>query len=209
MTTKAGTNEFHGGIYEFLQNSAFNAADPVTHLKETVRGNDFGGYVGGPLTVPHLYNSKGKTFFFADYEGTRRPEQGSIAISVPSDAFRAGNLSSLGRQLYNPATGAPFPNNQLPVNPATAVLINALYPHANQSAGVNASGVDNYVANFPGDYTLNNIDVRVDEDLTARHKIWARFGGKNVALSGTDGTTTYDPQNGTYSNKKQAAQRCR
>ncbi len=201
VTTKAGTNEFHGGVYEFLQNSALNAYNPVTHLKPKLTANDFGGYLGGPLSVPHMSNTKGKTFFFADYEGTRRPEAGSINIPVPSDAFRNGDLSSLlgpnGQgQLYNPFTKQPYVNNQVPVNASSTALLNAVYPHANLAGNGN-----NYAANFPGDYTLNNIDVRVDENITDKHKVWARFGGKNVALTGTDGSTTYDPANGTYSNK--------
>jgi hypothetical protein len=198
VTTKAGTDKFHGGAYEFFQNRVFNATNPVTGLKPKLTANDFGGYLGGPLFVPHVYDAKNKTFFFADYEGTRRPEAGSIAISVPSDAFRAGNLAALlpHEQLINPQTGLPYPNNQVPVNASSAALLNALYPHATRPGEVN-----NYVANFPGDYTLNNIDARVDENFTDRHKVWARFGGKNVAQTGTDGTTTYDPENGTYSSK--------
>ncbi len=194
VTTKAGTNAFHGGIYEFFANRAFNAANPVTHLNPKLTANDFGGYLGGPLTVPHVYNSKGKTFFFADYEGTRRPEAGSINISVPSVAFRNGDLSAYPKQLYNPATGQPYPNNQIPVNASSAALLQALYPLPT-SAGL----VNNYTANFPGDYTLNNGDVRIDENITPRHKIWARFGGKNITQTGTDGSTSYVPTNGIYS----------
>ncbi len=206
VTTKAGTNRFHGGIYEFNQNSALNAANPVTRTQGPLNANDFGAYLGGPLSIPHLYNSKGKTFFFGDYEGTRRPESGSIGISVPSDAFRAGNFAALctagfvggvctnlKQQLYQPFSAVPFPNNQVPVNASSAALVNALFPHAT-SAGL----ANNYNAAFPGDYTLNNGDVRLDENFNDRHHLWARFGGKNVNLTGTDGSTTYDPANGTY-----------
>lgn len=206
VTTKSGTNQFHGGVYEFNQNSALNAANPVTHTQGPLNANDFGAYVGGPLSVPHLYNSKGKTFFFGDYEGTRRPESGSIAISVPSTAFRAGDFSSLctsgfnagicntpGQQLHRPFSAVPYLNNQVPVNSSSAALQSALYPLPT-GAGI----VNNYNASYPGNYTLNNGDVRLDENFTDKHHLWARFGGKNVTLSGTDGSTTYDPENGTY-----------
>ena len=196
VTTKSGTNTFHGGIYEFFANKAFNAANPVTHLNSKLTANDFGGYVGGPLSIPHLYNSKGKTFFFADYEGTRRPESDSISISVPSNAFRNGDLSAYPTQLYNPKTGLPFPNNQIPVNASSASLLNSLYPVANGPGNVN-----NYNTTFPGNYTLNNADVRVDENITERQKIWARFGGKNVDRAGTDGSTSYVPSNGPFANR--------
>ncbi len=196
VTTKSGTNAFHGGVYEFFQNRVFNAANPVTHLKPKLTANDFGAYLGGPLSIPHLYNSKGKTFFFGDYEGTRRPEAGSISLSVPSTAFRSGDLSAYPTQLYNPRTGQPFVNNQIPVNPSAAALLAALYPVANGPGVVN-----NYNANFPGDYVLNNGDVRIDENITDRHKLWARFGGKNINRTGTDGSTSYLPTNGLYSNQ--------
>ncbi len=209
VTTKSGTDHFHGGIYEFLQNSYFNASNPLTRSTPTVRANDFGGYIGGPLFIPHVYNSKGKTFFFADYEGTRRPESGSIAIPVPSPAFRNGDFSSLctdvggtfvgglcnkaGGQLYQPFSTTPFANNLIPVSASANALQSALFP-----IETNPGATANYQANFPGNYTLNNGDVRIDENITDKHHLWARFGGKNLSQTGTDGTTTYNPTNGLY-----------
>ena len=207
VTTKGGGNKFHGGIYEFLQNSYFNASNPLTHSTPRIRANDFGGYIGGPLFTGH--HTRGKTFFFGDYEGTRRPESGSISIAVPSPAFRAGDLSSLcsagftsaglcnnpAQQLYQPFSPVPYLNNQVPVNPSSLSLVNALYP-AQNTPGAAA----NYVANFPGNYTLNNGDARFDENFTDKHHLWVRFGAKNVTKTGTDGNTTYDPINGLYSN---------
>ncbi len=206
VTTKSGGNQFHGGLYEFFQNSIFNASNPFTG-KEKLNANDFGGYVGGPLSVPHVYNSKAKTFFFGDYEGTRRPESGSIAISVPSDAYRAGNFAALctgtfstagicsvpSGQLYHPFSTVPYANNQVPVNASSATLVNALYPHATGPGNTN-----NYNATFPGNYTLNNGDARIDENFNSKQHVWVRFGAKNVNLTGTDSSTTYDPANGLY-----------
>ena len=208
VTTKGGGEKFHGGVYEFLQNSEFNASNPLTQSTPTVKANDFGGYIGGPLFVPG-HRMKGKTFFFGDYEGTRRPESGSISIAVPSPAFRAGDLSSIcsagftpgglctnpAQQLYQPFSATPYLNNQVPVNASSLSLVNALYPVQNVPGAA-----ANYVANFPGLYTLNNGDARIDENFTDRQHVWFRYGGKNVSKTGTDGTTTYDPVNGLYSN---------
>ena len=212
VTTKSGTNHFHGGIYEFFANRDLNASNGITGLKGKLNANDFGGFLGGPLSIPHVYNSKGKTFFFGDYEGTRRPESGAISIPVPSDAERSGDLSAqctagfnaagictnLAQQLYQPGTTTPFLNNRLPVNPSSAALLNFLYPHATQ-AGVGT----NYNANFPGNYTLNNGDVRIDENFSERHHLFVRFGAKNVVLTGVDapGDTSYDPTNGLFANR--------
>ncbi len=207
VTTKGGGDKFHGGVYEFLQNSYFNASNPLTQSTPRVRANDFGAYIGGPLFVPG-HHMRGKTFFFGDYEGTRRPESGSISIPVPSPAFRAGDLSAIctagftpggtcinpKQQLYQPFSPVPYLNNQVPVNATSLSLVNALYPAENVPGAA-----ANYVANFPGNYTLNNGDARIDENFTDRHHLWARFGAKNVAKTGTDGTTTYDPLNGLYS----------
>ena len=209
VTTKSGTNHLHGGVYEFIQNSALNAANPVTHTQGPLKANDFGAYVGGPLSVPHLYNSNGKAFFFGDYEGTRKPEANSISISVPSAAFRAGDFTTVctslggafvggvcnkaGGQLYRPFSAVPYVNNQIPVNASAASLVSALYPLPT-SPGIS----NNYNAAFPGSFTLNGGDARLDENFTDRQHVWVRFGGKNVTLTGTDGTTSYDPQNGAY-----------
>jgi hypothetical protein len=226
VTTKGGTNKYHGGLYEFYASSSFNASNPITQSKGHLTANDFGAYLGGPVLFSRKHGAEDKTFFFVDYEGTRRPEAGSINISVPSDAFRSGDLSALlttgcgggtyaidpgtgvavcssganagqadRSQLYNFKAGVPYVNNQLPVNPTSAALIQALYPHATLPGNVN-----NYQTNFPGSYTLNNIDVRLDRTITPKQKVWARFGGKDVKLTGLDasGNTGYDPQNGVF-----------
>ena len=213
VTTKSGTNKFHGGIYEFFANKALNASNPFTRSNPRRNANDFGAYIGGPLSVPHFYDSKGKTFFFGDYEGTRRPEDGSISIAVPTAAQRNGDFSALCTgnggvfaggvcnnpkyQLYRPFSTVPFINNQVPVNASSLSLVNALYPAENTPGAA-----INYNANFPGDYTLNNGDIRIDENVTDRHHVWARFGAKNLQQTGTDGSTSYVPTNGTYSSKQ-------
>jgi hypothetical protein len=208
VTTKGGGDKFHGGAYEFHQNSAFNASNPLTHSLAGGHANDFGAYLGGPLLIPGV-KMKGKTFFFGDYEGTRRPESGSISIPVPTPAFRVGDLSSIcsagftpgglctnpAQQLYQPFSPEPYLNNQVPVNASSLSLVNALYPAENVPGAA-----ANYQANFPGNYTLNNGDARIDENFTDKHHLWVRFGAKNVSKTGTDGNYTYDPVNGLYSN---------
>ena len=72
---KAGTNQLHGNLWEFLRNDKLDAADFFENAgglpKSEFRRNQFGGTVGGPVTIPHLYNGKDRTFFFGDYQGTR------------------------------------------------------------------------------------------------------------------------------------------
>ena len=72
-TLKSGSNHFHGDLWEFLRNDKLDAADFFENAgnlsKGEFRRNQFGGTIGGPVTIPHLYHGKDKTFFFGDYQG--------------------------------------------------------------------------------------------------------------------------------------------
>ena len=87
-TTKSGTNQFHGSLFEYLRNDKFNAADPFTQLKPPLRWNQFGGSLGAPIV-------KDKLFGFFDYQGTRRRTGGALITTVPTAAERGGDLSAL------------------------------------------------------------------------------------------------------------------
>ena len=87
-TTKSGTNQWHGSLFEFLRNNITNAADPFTQLNPPLRWNQFGGSVGAPII-------KDKLFGFFDYQGTRRRTGGSVLTTVPTAAERNGDLTAL------------------------------------------------------------------------------------------------------------------
>src|ERR1700694_2047345 len=91
-TTRSGTNEFHGSVYEFLRNSALDAKnyfeDPPPTPKASFKRNQFGGAIGGPII-------KNRTFFFADYEAIRQSKGIANKSFVPSEAARNGQLCSL------------------------------------------------------------------------------------------------------------------
>jgi hypothetical protein len=87
-TTRSGTNQIHGSLFEYLRNDKFNAADPFTSLKPPLRWNQFGGSLGGPLR-------KEKLFGFFDYQGTRRRTGASLITTVPTAAQRDGDLRAL------------------------------------------------------------------------------------------------------------------
>src|SRR5260370_11999094 len=73
--SKSGSNNFHGGAFENWQNQILNAQNPFSLTKPALNLNDFGGYGGGPLFVPKLYDGHDKTFFFGAYEGPRLPPE--------------------------------------------------------------------------------------------------------------------------------------
>ena len=68
VVTKSGTNDLHGTGYDYLVNTALNAAQPYTGLKNAIHQNDYGFTVGGPVWIPKLYNGRNKTFFFFSFE---------------------------------------------------------------------------------------------------------------------------------------------
>ncbi len=206
-TSRSGGNDYTGNAYWFHQNRALNATNPFapanparpgTRLKPALVANTFGGTLGGPVLIPRLYNGRNKTFFFFNAEGVRRASQTTLNQTVPSDAFRSGDLSSITTPILNPFTRAPFPNNQIPVNPASARVLNLLYVRQNQPTGARVT--PNFVANIATPYVQNGFDLRGDHYLTSKQRVFARFSYKDLNSQGTDGSAGYNTLAGTYSN---------
>jgi hypothetical protein len=120
--TKSGTNNFHGSLFEFLRNGDFNARNFFATSQDNLHRNQFGGTGGGPIV-------KNKLFIFGGYQNTRNRTAPPSTISfVATPAALNGDFSTLdsavcqtsgkAKQLKNPATGLPYPNNQ--INPATS-----------------------------------------------------------------------------------------
>ena len=82
--SKSGTNEFHGGAFENVQNTDFNAADFFSNAVTPVKLNNFGLYLGGPVIIPKVYNGRNKTFFFGSFEVLRLPKSQTALLSVPT-----------------------------------------------------------------------------------------------------------------------------
>jgi len=120
VVSKSGTNKLHGDVFEFLRNNVFDAADYFSPTVNPLHQNQFGASVGGPIFKDHL-------FFFGSYQGTRfsTANNGQIAF-VPDADERTGDFSDLlpGTQLVNPYTGANYNNNQVPVSPTAAYILN-------------------------------------------------------------------------------------
>ena len=109
VVTKSGTNELHGGAFEFLRNTDLDARNYFSPTRGAFRQNQFGGTLGGPIR-------RDKLFFFLDYQGTRQTQGIDTGIiAVPSNADRTGNLSDLttgaaGNQLTGLVSGPYFAN---------------------------------------------------------------------------------------------------
>jgi hypothetical protein len=117
-TTKSGTNQFHGDLFEFLRNDELDARNFFAIEREPLKRNQFGGTLGGPLSIPHVYSGKDRTFFFGSYEG-QRLRQGIVENSVvPSAAETSAPPTSTGFTTRSPQPAAPLP--RAPRLPATS-----------------------------------------------------------------------------------------
>jgi hypothetical protein len=97
VTTKSGGDTYHGNLYEFLRNEDFNAKGyfDIGNRAPLYRRNDFGGTIGGPLSIPHFYDAKGKTHFFFSEEARLETSPTAYRQAVPSLAERNGDFSDV------------------------------------------------------------------------------------------------------------------
>ena len=112
-STKEGTNQFHGGAYEFQRNNFFNARPYGAKVTPRDLENDYGGYVGGPAKVKGLWRNFNKTYFFLNYEQYRSVGATTQPIlTVPTAAMRTGDFSAWPYPIYDPATTQANPTLQ-------------------------------------------------------------------------------------------------
>jgi len=166
FTTKNGTNQFHGTLFEYLQNDALDAAPYGFGGKNPKHFNTFGGSLGGPVTIPRLYEGRDKTFFFADYEGNRRATSVAEQFLVPTQAERSGDLTALGGSVIPSASISP-----------TAKTLLAYYPLPNVTGQSNY----NYETFQPTPARTDGADIRIDQKISSQQSVYARFGRKNIA----------------------------
>ena len=193
VTSKSGGNDLHGSVFYFTQNAAFNAADPFAHRVLPVVANDFGVTLGGPISVPKVYNGKDKSFFFFTYEGTRRPQSFQVSEILPSTSQRAGILAAPAR---NPCTGAITTDFSNCLNPASIKALNAFFPLPNVTNGAD-DAVNQFV--IPGNYHLDNYDGRIDQVFTQNQKAFVRYSHKVITNTGDNGDGSYNPLMGPFS----------
>ncbi|HWB85037.1 MAG TPA: TonB-dependent receptor [Bryobacteraceae bacterium] len=195
FTTKSGTNQLHGSVYEYFVNEDLDARHPFSHVLDRDRKNDYGFTVGGPVWLPKLYNGRNKTFFFFNLErfGNNQLSSGSYA-TVPTAAYRGGDFSAAltGRTLTDPTTGLQFPENaiydplstytdpqgrvmrtQFPGNKIpqsqmdpVALKIQQLIP-----APVNGQTTLNWLPNIVTNTTQQLPSLKIDENLSDKTKL--------------------------------------
>jgi hypothetical protein len=167
--TRAGTNSFHGLAFGYLRHYRMNATNFFTPgVDDGLKRNQYGGTFGGPIV-------KSRTFFFGSYQGTNQEQRPTSRSSlVPSAAMRAGDFSALSRQLRNPVTGQPFPNNQIPssmLSPAARQIVGDWLPLPNPQAGDNPLTLRFAVPQSLDDYQYLG---RVDHTFSNSHRAYGR-----------------------------------
>ena len=193
VTSKAGTNKLHGSVFYFTQNSAFNAADPIQRKVLPIIANDFGASLGGPVSIPHLYDSKDKTFFYFTYEGTRRPQSFALSEIVPSTSERAGILPT---PAFNPCSQQVTTDFSNCITASSAAALNLLFPQPNV---VNGPDDATNLYTIKGQYHLDDYDGRLDQIITQNQRVFAHYTHKDITNSGNDGDSSYNPLMGAFS----------
>ena len=195
LSTKSGTNRFHGSAYEFLRNKVLDANDYFANNatpiipRSAFTQNQFGVNVGGPVV-------KDKLFFFFSYEGFRLRKGNTFSTFVPTDAERNGDFSGLGSSgtssvltIYDPTTsgvgGNPacdgatavcrtaFLGNVIPaarIDPTAKALL-AFFPEPNQLN--NPAG--NFATSYSSGGSVNQYNGRIDYDLSAKQRLYGRY----------------------------------
>ena len=171
---KSGTNEYHGSLFEFHRNSATAARGFFDPVVAPLKQNQFGGTLGGPLTIPKLYRGHDRTFFFFNYEGQRIRTSQPLFGFIPTPAQLAGDFSAAGNPvILNPQTGVAFAGNRIPDNliSARARRIAGLFPTPNVSGQVGR----NFTSSPAQTDDNDQINTRVDHKLGERDNFFVRY----------------------------------
>lgn len=204
VVSASGGNTLHGELLEFNRGRGtaakpyFFGASSAAPARPPYQRNEYGGNLSGPIYIPHLYNGRDRTFFFASYEGFHLTQSNPLTSSQPTLAERNGDFSCFlpggscatspaGTILKNPLTGQPFTGNiiNVPFNPVDVKLENLLFPQATiQTTGVNTFEL------VPHTTEVTRFNLRVDHKISDKDQIrgsWLRaFYGpfKDVASQG-------------------------
>ena len=155
LVTRSGTKDFHGTAYDYLRNNFFDANDWFNDYHglptPALRQNDFGGTLGGPVWLPHIYDGRTKTFFFASYEGLRLVQPQAATIQYVPDASLRQNAAAALQPILN---AFPLPS----------------------AGGVDdASGLAQFIKSYSLPSTINSTSLRVDHAVSSKMLFFLRY----------------------------------
>jgi len=180
VQTKSGANVFHGSAFEFRRTGWGQARNPFTQPPDrplpATKWNQFGGSIGGPLI-------RNRLFSFGDYQGTRRTNGTSLRLNVPTTLARSTcldpsvslcDLSEYPQSIFDPATGNPFTNNQIPRNRLSSQAVALL----NLLPGPNVAGAglaQNYIAAGNEQFDDDDFNIRIDYNGSEKLTLIGRY----------------------------------
>lgn len=172
--TRSGTNSFHGGTFGYIRNKAFNASNFFASEPDALDRRQYGGFLGGPVKLPGVYNGTNRTFFFAGWQGTLlKNRTATTTVFAPTDDQRNGNFATCGAPcnvpIRDPLTGQPFPGNQIPVSrfdPAAVKLM---------SYFARVGGTGQHQVSRASAMDFNQVVVKVDHQVTNNDQISGRY----------------------------------
>jgi hypothetical protein len=185
VVTKSGSNAFHGGAFWAYNGNKLNARDFFSTAAPFRVYHNFGGSVGGPIR-------KDKTFFFANYEGSREAAKVVITGNTPLSAWRSGDFGSVSTPIVDPLTGTPFASNRIPanrINPVSQKVQDFFFPTPNFGPPGLLAG--NWRGQFPGQtgFThFNDWGVRVDHNFSDNDKVYTRVNYRQLPLTAREAT---------------------
>lgn len=177
IITRSGASGFHGSVFEFVRNSAFDARNYFDHPTLAYPGrippfrrNEFGFTNGGPVFLPHIYDGRSRTFYFTEYQGFRQVLGTTQVVSVPDANDRAG---------FETLT---FPDGltdrlTIPIDPGIAAILKR-YPQPNNPTGTFHSRT--YATAAKVDTNSDQFSLRLDHRISATDQFMARFTLDNI-----------------------------
>jgi hypothetical protein len=189
--TRSGASGFHGSVFEFVRNSAFDARNYFDYATPAYPGrippfrrNEFGFTNGGPVYLPHLYDGRKRTFYFVQYQGFRQVLGTTQVMPVPTAAERAG----VDVVTYPDGTTDTL---AVPIDPRIAAIL-ARYPMPNYAAG--AFGARTYATASKVATDADQFSLRIDHKISAKDQFYARFTMDNLTGPTTNpDQTAIDP----------------
>jgi hypothetical protein len=194
IVTRSGASGFHGSFFEFVRNSMLDARNYFDYATPAYPGrippfrrNEFGFTNGGPVLVPHLYDGRGKSFYFAQYQGFRQVLGTTQVMPVPTAAERTG------------VDAVTYPDGSMdtltvPVDAGIAAVL-ARYPLPNDAAG--SFGAHTFATASKVDTDANQFSLRIDHKFSAKDQFFARFVMDNLTGPTTNpDQTAIDPSFG-------------
>jgi hypothetical protein len=174
IITRSGSSGFHGSIFEFLRNSSLDARNYFDHASiadpgriPPFRRNEFGFTNGGPVILPHIYDGRGKTFYFGQYQGFRQVLGTTQVLPVPTAAERSGLDTTA------------YPGDTLIITPNPEIArILARYPLPNNPTG--PYGANTYAVSSKVVTNANQFSLRLDQRLSDKAQLMARFNFNNL-----------------------------